>query len=250
MTEREKYLLNQRAKALLTAMADMKKSIPYDCQDQWDDAAAHMCSMVKRLCPGYLRDKDMVIGTAISGGLTGIAVEKMPEGLRRDHEVAATILNCHVELLESDRKAFLAPFVDDQGLMLAALDAGMASYSDVSPRLRADADIACASIDRNDPFNSLSQFPPELFSDLDFVLSALDVADPAVVELFLPDNMRRDPAVRALTGAASRPATPPPGYPGSGRPAPGLDAMIASAQDRAGTGAEDRGHPKDKAAEL
>lgn len=202
MTERNKRLNHQNAKAVLDAMANLKKSGPYEVQDQWNDAAVHVCRMVEQLCPDYRQHKDLVTGLAISGGLTGYDVQDLPKSLRRDEQVVATILNCKVQVLESDRKDFLAPFVDNMGLMLAALDDGVASYADVSPRLRTDADIALACIDRNDPAKSLSQFPPELFKDLYFVISAMEIVGPTVVEPFISDVVRQDSSVQDFLEAA------------------------------------------------
>lgn len=211
-----------KAKALLDAIAAYDHEIRMTGQEKtlelWEDSRSHMCRAIKRSCPDYKEDKDMIMALARAGGLSGWTVATMPQELRQDREVAATVLNCRVNLLDSDKQAFIRPFADDQGMMLTAIYSGVATYADASPRLQMDVDIAVASLNTDAPDASLKAIKPDLFHDKEFVMCALDCMEPNAVRPYLPDDMLHDPDVWACLDAE----------------APGLDDLISDAQSRAG----------------
>ena len=211
-----------KAKALLDAIAAYDHDIRMTGQEKtlelWEDSRSHMCRAIKRSCPDYKEDKDMIMALARAGGLSGWTVATMPQELRQDREVAATVLNCRVNLLDSDKQAFIRPFTDDKGMMLTAIYNGVAEYADASPRLQMDVDVAVASLNADNPDASLQAIKPDLFHDKEFVMCALDCMEPDAVRPYLPDDMLHDPDVWACLDAE----------------APGLDDLISDAKGRAG----------------
>lgn len=213
--------IDRKALNLLNAMRAMDMDARGN--ETWDDARAHMCRAVKKMCPEYRQNRDLVMALAGAGGLSGYAVATMPQVLRQDREVAQTILNCGVDLMEQDRAPFLEPFRDDKGMMLTALYGNLIDYRAVSPGLQLDTDIAVASLDNDNPETSLQALRPEVFSDKEFVLCALDVYPPDKVEPFLSDQMCCDPDIADILNDRGE----------------SLDDLIAGAQERAEAGRGD-----------